>query len=213
MCGEFQLANAAVAVHAIDNCTPKIEVDNESLRHGLSTARIPGRMEIIRTHSPLIIMDAAHNEMAARALGDAVKHEFQSDKRPVILVVGMSKGHEPLEFIKPLIQTLGVKKTELTFIATQPDFRPREVDELVETAITLGIDKIYEVSNVESAASLGLKLANDSGDESILIITGSFFTIGELNPVKWQKILSEHGKGEVIPKTLSSSYVEELSTK
>jgi dihydrofolate synthase/folylpolyglutamate synthase len=203
MRGEFQLANAALAVHAIDNCEPRIEVSDESVRCGLSMARVPGRMEIVRTSAPLVIMDAAHNAMAAEALGRSLAREFDTSSCPLCIVVGMSKGHEPDEFLKSLLEALGTDRTRLTVIATEPAFRPRETAEVAEAALGLGVARVIAEPNVEQAAGMGVEIASKLGERSILLVTGSFFTLGELNPVKWQEILTAHGFGEIIPKEIA----------
>ena len=195
--GDFQFENAALAVRALDEARGPIEISDEAIRLGLAAARIPGRMEIVRTDSPTIVVDAAHNEMAAEALATSLAHEFAADRRPVVFVVGMSKGHEPVEFLRCLLR--GFDPLEVALVATEPPFRPRDVGDIVRAAHDVGVRRVQAAPTVIEAAERAVDLAMQLGDSSMIVVTGSFFTIGELASSRWQEIFEERGLNPRIP--------------
>lgn len=67
MPGRHQYANAACAVAALWTQRERLPVSMKALRAGLSSARQPGRFQVVG-QQPLRILDVAHNPHAARAL-------------------------------------------------------------------------------------------------------------------------------------------------
>jgi len=195
--GEFQIANAAVAVHALDRARETIPIRDWSIRTGLSGARMPGRLEIVRTDGPTVVVDAAHNEMAAEALSAALKSVFRADSRPMVFVIGMSKGHEPVEFLRSLIS--GFDPLGVTLIATEPPFRPREAEDVAMAARDVGVRRVEVVTPVVAAASRAIDAALELGEDTMIVVTGSFFTIGELTARRWQENFEAHGLNVHIP--------------
>ena len=206
--GEFQQANAAVAAAALDCANLPIDgLTEDAIRRGLASARIPGRMEIVRGALPTIVVDAAHNAMAASALGSALRSGFEADKRPLIFVVGMSKGHEPAEFLGELV--VGFDEKSVTLIATQPSFRPQEAAEVADAARALGVGWVLVEPQTQAAARLAVEMAQDALADGaagmidpLVVVTGSFFTLGDLTPPVWQSIFEERGISTAIPADL-----------
>jgi len=182
MRGHFQHANAALALHAVD--LSGIAVDDTAARRGLELAFAPGRLEIVHESEPMVILDAAHNELASRVLTDTLVRDFRAGSRPVVLVVGMSHRHEPDELLVTLLEQL----KPVVLIATQPQFRPRPADDIVDAAKRYGVSATEIVMSVPTAARRALEVAKDF-DDSLVLITGSFFTIGDLPPTMWTEAL------------------------
>jgi folylpolyglutamate synthase/dihydropteroate synthase len=150
---------------------------------------MPGRLEIVRADAPTVIVDAAHNEMAAEALSTSLRHGFGADTRPLVLVVGMSKGHDPVEFLRCLLK--GFDPLDITLIATEPPFRPREVSDIAMAARDVGVRRVETVTPVVGAAERAVDVALQLGYHAIIVVTGSFYTIGELAPERWHAIFEE----------------------
>src|SRR5206468_1389601 len=98
--GRHQYPNAACAIGAVEILAERMsfQMDYKAVRRGLETAQLPGRFEIVR-RNPTVIMDGAHNAMAAAALAAEVS---TLDHRRLLLVVGMTAGHSPQDFLEPL---------------------------------------------------------------------------------------------------------------
>jgi dihydrofolate synthase/folylpolyglutamate synthase len=189
--GQFQYANAAIAVTAIDLAREPIAVSDDAVRTGLAAVRMPGRLETVRTDNPTVVVDAAHNDMAATALCASLKSVFDAANRPVVFVVGMSRTHEPREFLRGLL--FGFDPLGVTLIATEPPFRPRPAGDIATAALDLGMRRVEEVAGVVEAAGRAVEIAANRGDNALIVVTGSFFTIGELTSACWRENFEAHG--------------------
>ncbi|MBC7804655.1 MAG: bifunctional folylpolyglutamate synthase/dihydrofolate synthase [Akkermansiaceae bacterium] len=179
--GEFQLHNAACAAAALRilHKSGNITVSEAALRHGLKRATLPGRFEVIRSLSepdgtpyPPIVLDVAHNVDAARVLAQALAKEFGTGKNAT-LVIGMSKSHDAVPFLSELAPLAR------RVIATAPRFRPKPASEIADAARSLGLP-VTRTKSVEDALKVATNLALQENDaSSYVVVTGSFYTIGE----------------------------------
>lgn len=196
--GRFQHANAALAAIAV--AASGIPVPSEAYRKGIETATLPGRFEVIRPSGPTIIADVAHNELAGRVLREALVDEASANERPVILVVGVSRNHDPAEILLPLLRTGQKRAINIAaLIATEPAFRPRPVEDVVNAAKGLGLGPVHIEGSVKDAAVKALILAQKLNDP-VVVVTGSFYTVGELTPPVWEHAIQMAGcRRQVIP--------------
>ena len=182
--GAFQEINAAVALTALDAISgpdaPRISDD--AARQGLEAAWVPGRLEQVLTR-PTVVLDVAHNEISASALAGALRGQHGADTRRLILVVGLSRHHDPEPFLGPL----AALKPDL-LIATQPAFRPRPALDVAQAARRCGIPAVQVVdSSVPDAVNAALSQA---GPEDLICVTGSFYTVGDIPPAFWSHLRS-----------------------
>ena len=167
--GKFQHANAATAVAAVVALEKyEIRVPPQAIFAGVANAYVPGRLEVIRKE-PLVVIDAAHNEDAARALAQAVTQDFKYDR--LILVIGMLSTHAP-EGVVGALAPLASK-----VIVTQSTWhKALPATELAEVARRFSAE-IEVVDRVPDAYARALASA---GKNDLILVTGSFYTIGEL---------------------------------
>jgi dihydrofolate synthase/folylpolyglutamate synthase len=67
--GDIQFANAATALAALEEISPRLRVAAEAVAQGLEQVRLPARFQVITPRaSPVWILDVAHNPDAARVL-------------------------------------------------------------------------------------------------------------------------------------------------
>jgi len=183
--GAFQHANAAVAVAALDaiDATDLPPVSDDAVRRGLEVAYVPGRLERVADR-PLVVVDVAHNEMAAQALADALREDYGADRRRLLLVVGLSRHHDPESFLRPLAAL-----RPAVLIATQPPFRPRDARDVADAARRQGVPHTQLApSGVADAARLAFAQA---GPGDLLCVTGSFYTVGDVPPAFWSELIAE----------------------
>jgi dihydrofolate synthase/folylpolyglutamate synthase len=149
----------------------RFQVRPEAVEEGLRTVYLPGRFEIIH-RSPLVILDGAHNAMAARALsGELRRHRF----RRLHIVVGMIEGHSPdglLRELAPLASA--VYATKPTWIRGQP------ADVIAERARPFCPD-VHAIEPPLAAARLALEAADA---QDTVLITGSFYVLGDVPPAR-----------------------------
>lgn len=65
--GEYQVANAAACLAALDALRERLPVSAADIRTGLLTAENPGRFQVLPGR-PTVVLDVAHNPAAAKAL-------------------------------------------------------------------------------------------------------------------------------------------------
>lgn len=183
--GEFQHANAAAALAALDAIDPERlpPVSDDAARRGLAAAWVPGRLEQI-SERPCVVVDVAHNDLSARALAAALRQQHRADERNVILVVGLSRQHDP----EPFLEALAPLHPAL-LVATQPSFRPRPAEDVAAAARRWGIAPVQTVdTGVADAVRVAL---SQTGADDLLCVTGSFYTAGDLPPALWSQLLAE----------------------
>ena len=128
MAGLYQMKNAALAIEVAEYLLPKLMEKKESkvsvkrivqeriskeeihkeeigreeiIKKGIEAARWAGRFEMIQKE-PLVIMDGAHNEDAAKQLAQTVHNCFPKQKLTYIIGVLADKEHEKmLELMLP----------------------------------------------------------------------------------------------------------------
>ncbi len=174
--GRHQCSNAAVATAAVEALrhAHRVEVPESAIRIGLEHATMPGRMQIVR-RSPVLLLDGAHNVDAARCLAQAVSETFRY--RRLILVLGMTRGH----VAQGVVDTLAPLASHIIF--TQPDDpRGRPAAELPESA-TVSLPPYEIVPRVPEAVERAMSMAKS---EDIVLVTGSFYVVGEVPLEKWQ---------------------------
>lgn len=171
--GEHQARNAACAAAASEILLESFgrDVEPDALSEGLRTTRLPGRMEI-HGSDPTLVLDGAHNRVSALALAQSVS--ALAFKR-LVLVVGMSAGHEPAAFLAPLAGMAS------RVIATQAGWRRALPAEPVAAAARRFCADVHTVTPVEEAVRRAL---GDAGAGDLVLVTGSFYVVGEADPRK-----------------------------
>jgi dihydrofolate synthase/folylpolyglutamate synthase len=182
--GAFQELNAAAALAGLDAITDKAgpQITDDAARRGLETAWVPGRLEQVWAH-PTVVLDVAHNEIAAEALASALRDQHGAETRRLTLVVGLSRNHAPEPFLGPLAALHPAR-----LIATQPAFRPRPALDIAEAARQLDFSNVEIIdSSVASAVQAALSGAEP---DDLICVTGSFYTVGDLPPDFWSQFKS-----------------------
>jgi dihydrofolate synthase/folylpolyglutamate synthase len=173
--GPFQANNAATAAAALVSLREHgIAIGYEALRTGLERAVLPGRFQIVRDGSdygPALVLDGAHNEDGARVLKEAIASTFPG--RAVTLVLGCRNNHDPAPFLR-VLAPLQPRRV----IATTPSFKPRPADEVAQSAQALGLSTTI----IEEASVAIEQTLHAAGPDEVIVVTGSFYTVGETPP-------------------------------
>lgn len=174
--GRHQCSNAAVAIAAIEALqhAHRVNVPESAIRIGLEHATMPGRMQVVR-RSPTLLLDGAHNVDAVQCLAQAIPETFRY--RRLILVLGMTRGHEP----SGVVDTLAPLASHIIF--TQPsDPRRRPAVDLPE-ASTVPLPPYEIIPSVPEAVERAMNMAES---DDLVVVTGSFYVVGEVPVQKWQ---------------------------
>lgn len=166
--GEHQALNASVAI-AVAEVAIGSELDGDLLRAALEKVRSPGRMEVV-DHSPLVVLDGAHNPAGAASLVAAIKESFLFDR--LVLVIGVLEG-------KDLDGIVSALAPEADFaLATQASEGPVLPAEAVSKAISArGSVPVEAFAEVPRALERAFSVASD-GD--LILVAGSLYLVGEV---------------------------------
>lgn len=161
--GTMQGHNLSLAIAALE--AAGLSLDEEIIREGARTARLPGRFERRTIHGKQVILDGAHNIDSARVLRDSLKAYAPGSE--FALVTNMLQGHDNRAFYRTLSKL--VRETHVVPIGFH---RALSVDETVASLQRLEM-------SVQGHRDLreGLQSALDSPYP--VLVTGSFYLVGE----------------------------------
>jgi len=217
LAGEHQLFNACIATKAAMVAMERAEEQKSgraegktselpsfrasALREGLSNTRWHGRLEIV-SDDPVIMIDGAHNPDAAKALSEFARKHLTDYN--IILIMGIMADKDIQGIMSPLLPVA----SEVIF--TAPNYgRAASPQKLAEIALHMGFSS--KVANsvreaIETAKEISQKSAppqppltkggieggvfsrlHHSITPSLILITGSFYTIGEAKEILGEK--------------------------
>ncbi|MEJ2695336.1 MAG: bifunctional folylpolyglutamate synthase/dihydrofolate synthase [Candidatus Sulfobium sp.] len=173
LAGEHQAINAALAVKTTEILTGKYPGMRCNIRKGLGMVRWPGRIEIVRKN-PTILIDGAHNPDAASALSVHLGRMTSGGRRRIIMVVGIMGDKDIDGILRPLLPLAS------TLIFTSPSYsRAASVEVLSARAASLGHPCVASTGVADALRKAeALYLPGD-----IIVVTGSFYTIGEAKEI------------------------------
>jgi dihydrofolate synthase / folylpolyglutamate synthase len=167
--GRHQIENAALALAACETLIGmgRVDISEEDIRKGLASSRWPGRLEVV-SRRPLVILDGAHNLMAARKLSGYLKEQYPHKKITLVIGVLDDKACEPI--LKDLMAPCH------RVIITQPVIdRAIPAKKLAEVARKFATD-VAVVPNVGAAVGQALQQCED---DEVVCVAGSLYVVGE----------------------------------
>ena len=180
LAGEHQMKNSSVAIKAagifLDRRGGKdsLSMVHDRIRSGLASTKWPGRLELIHGN-PSILIDGAHNPAAADALSETIKKVFLKKYKKIIMVLGIMSDKEIKGIMRPLLPLAS------EIIVTAPSYsRASSPEELSGVAASLGFLNVSTAPTVKDALEMAISCsALPNQDSSLVVVTGSFYTIGE----------------------------------
>jgi len=171
MLGGWQRINAGCAIAAVEDLAASagFPVREEAVRQALARTALPGRMEVA-CRRPLVILDGAHNAMAAEALAAEIA---RFPVRRLLLVLGMVAGHDP----EGVVQALAPLASRV--YATQPAWRRALPVERIAQCARRWCPEVRSMAPPLEAARQALA---DAHPEDLVLITGSFYVVGDVPP-------------------------------
>ena len=166
--GHYQVQNAALALAASELLNKlKAEISFKSIKNGLTKTRWPGRLEIV-SDKPLVILDGAHNLIAARNLSKFLAENLAN--RRITLVVGILNDKPYESMLKSLLPVCS--RAIITRAKTD---RALPTQKLYATAKKI-ISDVTTVADVAKAAKHAIETA---GPDDVVCIAGSLYVVGE----------------------------------
>ena len=170
--GRHQLRNVALAIATAKALSDRGSsgITADSIERGIRETRWPGRFQVIpaRAGAPEMVMDVAHNPAGAWALRSALSAQYEH--RPLIFVFGAMRDKaisEMAEILFPLAEQVIAVQAENPRAAS-----PEEIREAAKRSST----QIETAENVASALDRARAL---SKPETVVVITGSIYVVGE----------------------------------
>jgi len=167
--GNYQIDNAALVLAACEvlNRERGIQLSPDTVRKGLESNKWPGRLEVVSS-SPLVILDGAHNFIAARNLAKFITENLKD--RRITLVVGMLDDKPYRSMLKSLLSACSrAILTQATINRSLPVDSLRPIAEGILSDVVL----VPDVGNaVEQALST-------SKPEDAVVVAGSLYVVGE----------------------------------
>ena len=180
--GEHQINNSIVALNIAkflrDN--KNIKISNESIKNGLLTTKWAGRIEKIM-EKPMFIIDGAHNEDGAKSLCKSLEKNFPDKK--LTLLIGMLADKD----IDSVLKILMPKFNKV--ITTTPDSDRAISSEELKNKISMYIDDVISIENIEDAVKYTL---DNAKEDEVIISAGSLYMIGTVRTlVKERKLIAQ----------------------
>ena len=168
--GRYQLANASLALAALELASEHFPVPEDTLRRGLETVRWPGRLEVM-SERPLVILDGAHNPEGVCALADELL-ELRRGRKIRLLFATMADKEWQL-----MLGTLAKLADEMIFTRVAME---RSADpELLAKNIPISVpNRVIQDSQTALAAVL-----DSAQPDDIVVVAGSLYLLGEVRPL------------------------------
>ena len=166
--GEHQLDNLVLAVRVAELLEP--ELTAEQVRQGVRSTKWLGRLQRVKgtLGTPALLLDAAHNVMAAGQLGRFLKAHPRDHR---VLLFGVMKDKRVHEMLAQLLPHVSY------FVATRPEMsRARGPVPLALFARDQGTPA-EAIASSETALARARELAGPTGE---VVVAGSIFLLGEV---------------------------------
>ncbi len=170
--GYHQVDNAALALAGTEVLRRRgAAISEAAVRQGLAENRWPGRLEVI-SKDPFILLDGAHNLMAARNLATYLARDLAD--RPITLVAGILDD-------KPYAAMLGVllplcRRVILTRATIERALPPERLAEVAA-------DQIADIT-IRPTVGDALGYAIETvGSDDVICVAGSLYVVGEAREI------------------------------
>ncbi|MDL2269474.1 bifunctional folylpolyglutamate synthase/dihydrofolate synthase [Desulfosarcina sp. OttesenSCG-928-A07] len=166
--GHHQVDNAALVMAAGELIMRQnSNLLKDHLQYGLAQNHWPGRLEVV-CEKPLVILDGAHNLMAAKRLGRFLNDDLAG--RHITLVAGILDDKPYAAILKEM---LGPCERLIITKAKIDRSLPVETLETVAKSVVSRIERIEDVGEAVRHAMA------TSGPEDVICVAGSLYVVGE----------------------------------
>lgn len=170
MLGDYQRYNAALVMEALGKLKKyKIYIPRRLMLNGIARTQIPGRTQLV-SKNPLTMLDVAHNPHAFQNLVKILTEQYPYKKK--IFVLGMLKRKNIMDVLRVLRDV-----AEHIYAVDLPTPEAFSANYIASLGVLTGIKNIKACNSVKIAYKAAKKYAQKN--DSIIVITGSFYTVGE----------------------------------
>lgn len=168
LAGAHQIDNASLVLAACELLKrDRANLSTEHIHEGLATNRWPGRLEVV-SESPYVVLDGAHNLMAARRLSRFLNTALAGKR--ITMVAGILDDKPYQAILKDLVAPCA------RLIITQPKIDRALPPETLKDVARPLIAEIEIVSDVGDAVRHAIATA---GPDDAVCVAGSLYVVGE----------------------------------
>ncbi|MEQ1880118.1 MAG: bifunctional tetrahydrofolate synthase/dihydrofolate synthase [Burkholderiales bacterium] len=181
MRGNYQIANAATALAALEQISQTLPVDMGAIRRGLIEAELNGRFQVL-PGKPMVILDVGHNPHAARALATNLRAMPAGGR--TLAVFAMLKDKD----IPAVAKEIG-GEIDAWYVAGLTGPRGADAGQIVRTVRETGTSAAinsFETPAQALDAALGM-----AGQDDKILVFGSFYTVAEI--MRARNAMERHG--------------------
>lgn len=162
--GRFNMTNALAAIAA----AKELGVDDDSIRRGIQSIFVPGRMNIYRKNGALVLVDYAHNHLSFTELFESLKKDYPG--QPVKVVCGCP-GHKNMRRRRDIGLLCGKYASKVYLTAEDPGFE--SVEEICEEmAEYVRMDQRAEYVIIPDRAQAVKTSLEEAKEGDIIIVAG-----------------------------------------
>ena len=166
--GKHQINNAALILAACELLIKNnLNLTLKNIKDGLEQNRWPGRLEIVSS-SPLILLDGAHNFIAARHLARYLSENLSD--RNITLLIGILDDKPYKSILKDLLPLC--RKVILTRPKIDRALAPEKLYPIAQKIIS----DIHVIPDVDKAIIYAIESASP---KDVICIAGSLYVVGE----------------------------------
>jgi dihydrofolate synthase / folylpolyglutamate synthase len=168
--GDIQFTNAATALAALEEISPRLNIPAGAVARGLTGVRLVGRFQSISpgVGSPAWVLDVAHNPDAARVLARNLNANPISGK--TLAVCGILADKDAAEIVSMLERSI-----DSWWCASVDGARGRSGQALADVVRQEVQTPVIAADNVASACAAAASVA---GPQDRIVVFGSFHTVG-----------------------------------
>lgn len=167
--GTYQLANASAALAALDSIRSRLPVEMGAIRRGLVEVDLPGRFQVLPGR-PLVILDVAHNALAAVRLAENLGRLQPRGRRLAVFAMLKDKDIEG-------VVTAVSGQVDEWLIAPLPGPRGADLARIERALRTAGVSApVHGSANVADAVRRARERA---GPDDKILVFGSFHTVAD----------------------------------
>lgn len=183
--GIHQIDNAMTAVAVVESLKESgYSISRSAVEQGLNEVRWAGRLEVIDSKGPLVVVDGAHNPYSSSSLAKALRNAViphVSPKAQIFLVFGALKTHDVVEMLRAFSHL----KPTLIPVSSR---HPRSISHKEILRAAFEADPSGDISRAKGFGTVkeGLEYAvSISCEDDILLITGSLSVVAE--GIEWKR--------------------------
>jgi dihydrofolate synthase/folylpolyglutamate synthase len=184
LAGPFQHENAAIALAALEALRGQgVEIGEGAIRVGMREVVWPGRFDVV-AHTPMAILDCAHNPLAIEALLATVDVELGPHVKPR-LIFGCLEDKQ----WEQMAAMLAPRVSDVTLTRAQPK-RPLDPERMLPLFAGRVPARVIREPREAIASAMAQAAPNE-----VVLVTGSVYLVGEV----YQWFLARQGRRGLFP--------------